>query len=241
MAEKIAFILGSGMERVSFPASLQKEEGNLEEWEAEGEIFYVLRRHGKDHTLPPHMIDYIGNIRILKEKEVGKIIATCAVGSLKKDITPGTLVCLSDFIDLSGRHLTLYSQPIHTDFSEPFCPFLRELFLEEGRKLGIALKEEGVYCCVMGPRYETPAEVKALATLGCDVVGMTIATEAILAKEARICYSGLAVVTNFAGGMEKATSHEGVEEMARKKAKEIMDLFFRLLKKIPKEGCPCRG
>lgn len=241
MAEKVAFILGSGMEKAFFPGSLRKEEGNLEEWEAEGEIFYVLRRHGKDHALPPHMIDYIGNIRMLKEKEVGKILATCAVGSLKKDITPGTLLCLSDFVDLSARHLTLYSQPIHTDFSQPFCPFLRELLLEEGRKLGIAMKEEGVYCCVMGPRYETPAEVKALATLGCDVVGMTIATEAILAKEAGICYSGLAVVTNYAGGLEGATSHKEVEEMMRKKEKEIVDLFFRLLKRIPKEGCPCRG
>jgi 5'-methylthioadenosine phosphorylase len=134
-------------------------------------------------------------------------------------MVPGTIVILDQIIDLtSGRDTTFYHGEegvIHVDFTEPYCPDLREALVKAGIQSGIPLKESGTYVCVNGPRLETRAEIKSYSLLGADVVGMTAMPEASLSREAELCYAGVSVVTNFAAGMsgKKLTVTEVIEGM----------------------------
>jgi 5'-methylthioadenosine phosphorylase len=183
-----------------------------------GEIVFVPR-HGFKHAVPPHRVDHWAHITALKDCGVKYVLSTSAVGSLRASIETGDLIILSDFIDLRGGPPTTFFEGDngvrHTDFTEPFCPELRSILLEEaGRRAAPALKvhSEGIYLCLAGPRYETPAEVRLFASWGADVVGMTVAPEAILAREAGLCYASVSVATNLACGLSATQlSHREVE------------------------------
>lgn len=174
---------------------------------------YFLPRHGADHSIPPHQINYTANILALKELGVGYILATNAVGSLRLDLPPSTLVLFDDFIDFTSQRLkTLFAQGDawrHTDFTQPYSPFLRGIILQAAEEANVAIHPKGTYLCVEGPRFESPSEIRAFAQWGADVVGMTGLPEAVFAKEAGIHYSGLGIVTNYAAGMEaEPISHQ---------------------------------
>lgn len=174
---------------------------------------YFLPRHGSDHSIPPHQINYAANILALQELEVGYIFATNAVGSLRKDIPPGSLVLFDDFIDFtSQRPKTLFApgEPWrHTDFTEPYSRLLRGALLDAAQEAEVEVRPTGTYLCVEGPRFESPAEIRAFAKQGADVIGMTGLPEAVFAREAGILYAGLGVVTNYAAGIEAgAISHD---------------------------------
>lgn len=132
--------------------------------------------------------------------------ATAAVGSLRPEWTPGTFVVCSDFLDFSGRNLTIFEDRVeHRDFSEPFTPRLRDALLGAFPEA----KDGGVYLNLNGPRYETPQEIRTFRTWGADLVGMTGASEAIVMREAGVPYACLAIVTNLASGIaEGPLDHE---------------------------------
>ncbi len=174
---------------------------------------YFLPRHGADHSIAPHQINYAANILALKKLDVGYIFATNAVGSLRRDLPPSSLVLFDDFIDFtSQRPKTLFAQGDawrHTDFTQPYSPLLRDILLRAAQEANVAIHPKGTYLCVEGPRFESPAEIRAFAQWGADVVGMTGLPEAVFAKEAGIHYAGLGIVTNYAAGMEaEPISHE---------------------------------
>jgi 5'-methylthioadenosine phosphorylase len=176
---------------------------------------FVVSRHSEGHSTPPHAVNYRGITEALIDLGIQKCISTAAVGSLRPEWTPGTFVACSDFLDLSGRNLTMYSSSVvHTDFSSPFSSAIRKALVESSEE---SIITEGVYLGLNGPRYETPQEIKTFRNLGADVVGMTAATEAILMRERGIEYGCLAIVTNLASGISvHPLSHqEVVEEMDR--------------------------
>ncbi|HEY3331366.1 MAG TPA: MTAP family purine nucleoside phosphorylase [Capsulimonadaceae bacterium] len=182
---------------------------------------YFISRHGKGHSVPPHCINHHANIAALAKLNVTDIIATSAVGSLRRDLDSGTIIVLDDFVDLRGQVTTFFDQPgrvRHTDFSEPFSSDLRQVILEEAGNLAGAMSNPplvypaGTYLCLSGPRYETPGEVRLFGAWGLDVVGMTVASEAILARELDIRYANIALVTNLGTGLSSAPlSHLEVE------------------------------
>ena len=173
-----------------------------------GASILVVSRHSAGHKVPPHHVNYAAMALGLKAVGVKACLASAAVGSLRREWKPGTLVACSDFVDLTFRNLTLFDQNVvHTDFSTPFS--------ETGRAAMLAanpnLVDGGVYVCLNGPRYESPTEIKFYETMGGDLVGMTAASEAILMREAGIEYATLAIVTNLASGYEdEPLSHEEV-------------------------------
>ncbi len=180
-----------------------------------------MARHGKGHSVPPHKINYRANICGLKALGVERVLATAAVGSLNPDMTPGDLVVIDQFLDFTkGREQTFFdggqSGVIHTDVTEPYCPELRAALIECGRRLGLSIHSQGVYVCTEGPRFETAAEIRAYRILGGDVVGMTNVPEAVLAREAGLCYAAMAMVTNMAAGISQSplTHDEVVHVMA---------------------------
>jgi len=220
---KIAVIGGSGFAQ-GFGESVWNTVGtrygdavySLQKLEDEAELIF-LPRHGPSHGVPPHKINHRANIQALKDLDVAAVIATSAVGSLRVDYAPGDFVVLDDFIDgTKGEVPTFFGeigQVRHTDFSEPFAQDLRIALISAADATNIKAHPSGTYMCLSGPRYETPAEVRLYASWGAHVVGMTVAPEAILAREAGLSYAAISVVTNYGCGLIKTLplSHTEVE------------------------------
>lgn len=206
-----------------------------------------LARHGGAHQLPPHRVNYRANIAALKKIGVKRILTSTAVGALTKELYPGSLVIIDQFIDFTkNREHTFYDGPdsgsvVHTDFTEPYCPELREMLKKVMLQRKIVFAEKGTYICTEGPRYETPAEIKAFSLWGADVVGMTNVPEVVLAREAGLCYATLSLVTNFAAGISPHNlTHREVVEVMKEKINLIREIFMETLLSIPRERkCRC--
>lgn len=176
-----------------------------------------LHRHGIGHKIPPHGITHKANIAALAKLGVKAIFATTAVGSLDTSIHPGEIVLLDDLIDLTRNQAerTFFTNDVvHTDVTPPYSQALRKTFVDAAAALGSPIRDSGTYVCTDGPRFETPAEIRMMARLGGDVVGMTGANEAMLAIEAGMHYCGASVVTNYGAGLTAAAiAHESVHDI----------------------------
>jgi 5'-methylthioadenosine phosphorylase len=212
MPKRIGIIGGSGIERPDrgFTESvIDTQYGQALAWIGEGDqadtVF--LSRHGVEHDVPPHKVNYRANIKALQMLEVDRVVATFAVGGIADDIPPGGVVALDQIIDLtSGREFTFFDGGDaglrHTPFSVPFSPRLREAIVANGPQHGLSIRPVGTYICFNGPRFETAAEIRMSKLMGADVVGMTAMPEAILARELEIHYGGIAVSVNWAAGIK---------------------------------------
>lgn len=192
-----------------------------------GATVLAVQRHSSGHATPPHHVNYAGNVAGLRAVGVRHVLATAAVGCLRREWPVGTIVRCTDFIDLSSRNLTLFDRKVvHSPMDAPFggkSPVLNEAMAAAGLSdLGKA-----VYLQANGPRYETFAEIAAYATLGADLVGMTAASEAILMREAGITYECLAVVTNLAAGLGEEIDHGAVGDVMGDKAEVVFDVLAR--------------
>ena len=169
-----------------------------------------LPRHGPGHKVPPHRINYRANLWALKHMGVKHIIAVNAVGGIGADMPPLTLAVPDQIIDYSsGRENTFFdgddSSVNHIDFSWPYSAQLRGIITEAGLQLGQPLVATGTYGATNGPRLETVAEIKRLRADGCTMVGMTGMPEAALARDLEMEYACLALVVNWAAGIEDRT------------------------------------
>lgn len=205
-----------------------------------------LPRHGKGHSIPPHKINYRANMWGFKKLGVERILSVSAVGGIRKGLKPRDVVILDQVLDMTrNRESTFYDGKkgvVHIDFSEPYCPEMREVMLTAGRRSKVILKNGGTYVAVEGPRLESASEIKSFGILGGDVVGMTGMPEAALARELEMCYSGLSVVANYAAGIskKKLTVQEVMEAMTIATEK-IKRLFREAIPMIPdRRQCPCR-
>ncbi len=205
-----------------------------------------LPRHGKNHDIPPHMINYRANIWGFKKLGAGRILSISAVGGIRKGLKPGDIVVLDQVLDMTkGRKSTYYDGKegvVHIDFTEPYCPELRRIILKAGKQVKVPLKKGVTYVAVEGPRLETSSEIKSYSILGGDVVGMTGMPEASLAKELEICYSGISVVANYAAGIskKKLTVSEVMEAM-KDTTDKIKCLLKESFKHIPEQRkCSCK-
>lgn len=165
-----------------------------------------LPRHGSDHSVPPHAINYRANIWALREAGAKAILATAVSGGINPAMPPGKLVAISDVLNFtSGRADTFFDGAdgtvTHTDVSAPYAPDLRRLLLDAAASEQIELIDGGVYCTTNGPRFETPAEITMMGRLGGDLVGMTGYPEVVLANELEVPYASIGVISNHAAGM----------------------------------------
>ena len=193
---------------------------------------YFLSRHGAAHGLAPHEINYRANIAALVELDVKYVYATNAVGSLRRDLPPGSLVLCDDFLDMTrARPFSYFAEGeawAHTDFSMPYSPLLRDNLIAEAAEASVVLHPTGTYLCCDGPRFESPAEVRLFGQWGADVVGMTGLPEAIFAKEAGLEYAGLGIVTNFGAGLtNEAVAHENVVSAMQEQIGAVRELLLR--------------
>lgn len=212
MPPRIGIIGGSGVERpeTGFTETVvDTPYGQALAWTGAGdhEDVVFLSRHGVEHDVPPHRVNYRANVKALQILGVDRVIASFAVGGIAEDIPPGGVVALDQLIDFTnGRESTFFdggeSGLKHTPFTEPFSPQLREAIVAQGPAHGLAIRPTGTYLCTNGPRFETAAEIRMAKLMGVDVVGMTAMPEAILARELEIHYAGIAVSVNWAAGVK---------------------------------------
>jgi len=161
---------------------------------------YFLPRHGKHHQYLPSEINYRANIYALKKLGIKTVIAVSAVGSLKEEYKPGTFVLPDQFIDWThGRKRSFFGEGIlaHVSCARPVNTELQERMAKACVKAKADYYKNGTYICIDGPQFSTKAESKLYRTFGCDIIGMTNATEAFLCKEAQIAYSTIAMVTDY--------------------------------------------
>jgi 5'-methylthioadenosine phosphorylase len=204
-----------------------------------------LHRHGIGHKIPPHGITHKANIAALAKLGVKAIFATTAVGSLDTSIHPGDIVLLDDLIDLTRNQAerTFFTNDVvHTDVTPPYSQALRKAFVDAASALGSPIRDRGTYLCTDGPRFETPAEIRMMARLGGDVVGMTGANEAMLAIEAGMHYCGASVVTNYGAGLTAAAiAHESVHDIVVGVAPKLQAILVDAVAGLDLTTLPTRG
>jgi len=199
--------------------------------EIEGRTVFFLPRHGTNHAIPPHKINYRANIAAFQQLGVDRIFSIGAVGSLHTEWKTGTITIPDQIIDMTfgARSGTFFDsgKVMHVDFSQPYCPSLRQTVISAAAATHETVVDRGTYICTNGPRLESAAEIRYYAMIGADIVGMTSMPEAALAREAEICYCGLCIVTNPAAGLsgENLTAREVIDAM--QEASEQLRLLLR--------------
>ncbi len=159
-----------------------------------------LARHGRRHEHSPTDVPYRANLYALRSLGVRQVFAVSAVGSLRENIPPRSVVVLDQLIDRTKRRdLSFFGDGVvaHVGFADPFCEGLRAAWIAGARSAGLHVTETGTYLNMEGPQFSTRAESRLHQHWGCDVVGMTNGTEARLAREAEMCYATLAFVTDY--------------------------------------------
>jgi 5'-methylthioadenosine phosphorylase len=212
--------------------------GSLDKYEVA-----FLPRHGVNHDIPPHKVNYRANLHALKQLGVERIIATNAVGGINSAYKPGDLAIPEDILDMTKSRAVTYfdGAPVtHIDMSQPYCPELRATLIESSKGTKTRTWDKAVLAATEGPRYETPAEIRMLETLGADIVGMTESPETFLARELEMCYSALCFISNRAAGKQEKLSAIEVMEIGRKVMPEILVIIRGAIEKIPiKRNCSC--
>lgn len=168
--------------------------------ELDGQKVVFLPRHGRGHPLPPSRLNFRANIDALKRAGVTEILSVSAVGSLKEELTPGTFVLCDQFIDRTvQRERSFFDAGLtaHVSLAEPTCTRLMDVLQQGAEAEGIPVHRGGTYLCIEGPQFSTRAESELFRQWGCDVIGMTNMPEARLAREAELCYTTIAMVTDY--------------------------------------------
>ena len=175
-------------------------------WKGGPEILFVPR-HGSEHSVGPHSINYRANVWALHEAGASGVLATAVSGGIARRLQPGTFVLIDDFIDFtSGRADTFFdgddSAVQYTDMSTPYDPALGALIVEAADVVRVPLVQGGTYCATNGTRFESKAEIRMMRSLGGDLVGGTGCPEVALARELELPYASIGIIANRAAGLD---------------------------------------
>ena len=253
MSAKIGIIAGSGFYKMGIidkPEELKIDTpfGSPSDKITLGKISGVdiafLPRHGKGHPLAPHKVPYQANVFAMKQCGVEYLISIAAVGSLKKKIKPCDFVIADQLIDRSFKRKTTFFEDgivAHVGFADPFCKHLSDIAYKVAKNEKVDV-HRGTYICMEGPQFSTRAESKLYRSWDVDVIGMTLAPEAKLSREAEMCLCGIATVTDydcwFEGEDDVCVSN--VVENLKKNDKNISNIIKKLVPKIKyKRDCEC--
>ena len=241
---KIGLITGTGLYSLPNLQNTAKEQietpygsVNVETGEWSGREVIFIPRHGKNHTIAPSDINYQANIYALYQKGVKIILATSVSGSLNIDWKPGTFVFLDQFLDFTyGRKYTFYplnGKLAHVNMTDPYCRETKKYIQKAADELGIDIRKGGVYCCFNGPRFETRAEIRMVEMLGGNLVGQTNFPECVLARELEMSYASIAIVSNYAAGIDEDLTASELTENLSTLGDTVGHLFQRTIELIP--------
>ncbi|MDQ3641235.1 MAG: S-methyl-5'-thioadenosine phosphorylase [Actinomycetota bacterium] len=213
-----------------------------------------LPRHGAGHGIPAHRVNYRANLWALRRLGVRRLLAPCSVGSLQPHVRPGDFVVCDQLVDrTSARTDTFFDGPLpaHVSFADPYCPELGRAAVDAARAEGVTVHDGGTVVVIQGPRFSTRAESRWFSSAGWEVVNMTQYPEAVLARELGICYSGLALVTDYDAGAApggpdgpgeraEAVTMEAVFRMLAENIERVKGVLLRAIPAIPAEpSCGC--
>jgi 5'-methylthioadenosine phosphorylase len=210
-----------------------------------GRSVAFIPRHGAQHEFPPHRIPYRANVWAMKELGVRRILGPNACGSLQPDVRPGDFVICDQLVDRTrDRVNTFYDGPetTHISFADPYCETMREVAIRHGRTLGIPLHERGTVVVIEGPRFSTRAESTWFASAGWEVINMTQYPEAVLAREAELCYANISLITDYDVGVEGVppVTHDEVIRVFTENNDKLRDLLFAVIPDLPEtRECAC--
>ncbi len=202
-----------------------------------------LPRHGKGHRISPGKLNSRANILALKKLGVKRIISASAVGSLKLEHKPLDIVIPDQIFDRTRmRESTFFEDGlvVHIGFADPFCPEMSSLLADITNELGYSVHSKGTYVCMEGPQFSTRAESRVYQNLGFDIIGMTALPEAKLAREAEICYSMIATVTDYDVWHEEDVNIETVIANVMKNEEAVRNIIKEAVPRISLErNCVC--
>ncbi|MBU1905774.1 MAG: S-methyl-5'-thioadenosine phosphorylase [Candidatus Omnitrophica bacterium] len=211
-----------------------------------GKEVVFLPRHGVGHRISPSQINYRANIYGMKKLGVERLISLTACGSLKQDLKPQDFVVVDQFVDRTNqaRRTTFFEDGVvaHIMFAHPICKELSEMLYQAGSDLKLKMHKGGTYINMEGPAFSTLAESKLYRSWGMDVIGMTNMPEARLSREAEICYSTLACVTDFDcwHPEHESVTIEMVIENLSKNVDNAKKILSALIRNIPAaRNCSC--
>jgi 5'-methylthioadenosine phosphorylase len=198
-----------------------------------------LPRHGRDHSLPAHAINYRANIWAMKHLGVQRLISPCAVGSLQADIRPGNFMILDQYIDRTKARLdTFYDGPIatHVSAADPYSEDLRGIAIKTAKNIGVSIYEKGTVVVIQGPRFSTKAESTIYTAMGGHVINMTQYPEVHLARELEMETLGIALITDFDCGLvgeAEPVTHEEVIQVMQQNTAELRRYLLELVGRLP--------
>ena len=204
-----------------------------------------MPRHGRKHSIPPHLVNYRANVWAMKHLGCKRVISPCAAGSLQKNIEPGHFVLADQFVDWTdGRKNTFFEGP-HVQHPSPvdtYCPQLRALAGNIAKELNIPIHQSGTIVIINGPRFSTLAESKFFTQQGWNVVGMTAFPENYLVKELNMCPLNISLITDYDAGLVAGmppVSHEEVLKVVNGNIDKLKKLLFQMIEQIPTEQTAC--
>jgi 5'-methylthioadenosine phosphorylase len=209
-----------------------------------GRDLAFLPRHGLGHRHPPHRINYRANLWALRSLGVDQVLAPCAVGSLQPYLVPGTFVVPDQVVDRTRfrEQSFVESGAVHVAFADPYCPDGRDVLIKAGAATTPAIVNEGVMVVIEGPRFSTRAESQGYTRDGFSLVNMTGMPEAVLARELEMCYSPLALVTDFDAGVnvDSAVSQAEVFEVFQQRISDMKAVLAGAVSLLPTaRDCQC--
>jgi len=255
---KLGIIGGSGMcsfHELKVVSSVRPEtkygfpSDNILIYELGDELVAFIPRHGSKHTIAPHRVPYKANLAALKDLGVEYVIGTCIVGSLKKEVAPGSIVLPDQFVNLTwGRDD--YSEAdggsfIHLPMGEPYCKHLREKIIGVAGEISLPVIHQGTVAVIQGPRFSTSAESRWFSANGWDIVNMTQYPECYLARELGLCYSAIATVTDYDVGLQESLVidpryMDAILEIFRGNIRKTKSLLLAFISKSAHElSCKC--
>ncbi len=211
----------------------------------EGRRVAFLPRHGRGHRIMPTDINYRANIFGMKKLGVERLISVSAVGSMREEIKPGDIMIPDQFYDhTKHRRSTFFGDGVvaHVGMADPVCTILSELLAQSGIAVGATVHRNGTYLCMEGPQFSTRAESMTYRRWDVDVIGMTNATEAKLAREAEICYSTIALATDYDcwHHSEEAVTVESVLAVMKKNIETSKAMIREAVRILPEtRSCGC--
>ena len=204
-----------------------------------------MPRHGRNHSIPPHLVNFRANVWAMKSIGCKRVISPCAAGSLQKEVAPGDFVICDQFVDWTdGRKTTFFEGPVvqHPSPADPYCPELRQLAIETGRELGINIHDHGTVVVINGPRFSTKSESAFFTRQGWEVINMTAFPEAYLVKELDMCPLNISLITDYDAGLVgdvPPVSHHEVIEVFNNNLDNLKKLLFTMIERIPVENNNC--
>ncbi len=213
----------------------------------QGRRVVFLARHGLSHTLSPSELNFRANIFGFKTLGVEHLLSASAVGSLREEYKPLDVVVPDQFVDRTkGRISTFFGNGLvaHVGFSHPFCSILSSILYESSKKTGATAHKGGTYVCMEGPQFSTLSESKLYRSWGMDIIGMTNLQEAKLSREAEICYSTLALVTDYDSWHpdHDAVTVEMIISNLTQNARTAQQIISGAVSRLPYErNCECES